>query len=148
MRFDQTTESLDDRANSAGCAFLSGLLLSEEAGYPEWINTGEANAAFQYLIDSGIIRNDGFILKWDKFGDWLFKPGEMVFHREGPSYALKPGDFAEAYYVRVDEKNVVHGHFIAAYPTEIDPFPKSLTRRVGILDSYRVWTREAQDEKV
>jgi hypothetical protein len=142
MSFDQTTEALDDRINDAGCAYLAGLLLSAQAGYPDWIHVEDANAAFQYLVDAGVLREDGFVRNWARFGDWLFRPGEMTYHWEASDYACKTGDFAEAYYTRIDPKEKLHGHFIAAYPREEDPFPNSLTRRVGKLDSYRVWTRE------
>lgn len=149
MKINQTTEALDDRINAEGCAYLAGLLLSQQAGYPEWMDRiediPEVNAAFQYLIDAGILRGDGYVQNWSKFGDWLFRPGEMRFHREGPEYVLKPGDFAEAFYTRTDANRVLHGHFLAVYPTEEDPYPNSLTRRVGVLDSYRVWTREVED---
>jgi hypothetical protein len=136
MRFDQTTEPLDDRINHSGCPFLSGLLLSEQAGYPEWITPSEANAAYQYLVDSDVIREDGYVLNWSKFGDWLFKPGEMRFHTEEVGYVFVDGDFAEAEYARPGMT-----HFIAAYPTEVDPFPNSRTRKEGTLMGYRVWSR-------
>lgn len=145
-RVKQTDAPLDDDIEEGGCAFLSGLKLSEQAGYPAWITDEETNKAFEYLVAAKIVRQDGFILDWVRFGDWLFTEHEMTFHMEGAAYQCKPGDFAEALYAYTDDKEVVHQHFIAAYPQEDDPYPNSKTRRIGRIIGYRVWTRKEKKD--
>jgi hypothetical protein len=142
MNFDQTTEKLDDALNHAGCALLSVLILTEQCGHSEWTNPEDANDLFHMLVASGIVYSDGSIQKWPELGDAVFGKGNMHYHYEPIGYSFKPGDYAAALYRRRDPADVNNWltHFVACWPKELDPYPNSITRAVGALDSYRVFT--------